>query len=274
MMAVQLKEQAPPPHDWRGQPCCKDVRATRGLVKRRETALLVSAHAINGTKDANDELIIEAQVPIHDLNLEFNNSRDEFDDKEAIYNRNVDTHNDADEEVNRVYIECHQPQPPANCAQTYADAVAAAAAANQTVIASKRLMDAAQEQNDIDKQRLSAAKEALTLAEVRSEAAFGARFLLFVARSPSLLGFTLGRCCFPQEQRNHDVKICEDDEAKLLQEKQEAQEQYGKARTACPGLCSGVPPPPPTRKYTSTLHLRLSSGAVLTASAGANSGAW
>ena len=276
MMAVELKGQAPPEHKWRGQPCCAGVREARGLVKRRETALLVSAHAINGTKDANDELIIEAEVPIHDLNLAFNNSRDEYDAVEAIYNRNVDIQEEKGDKYEQVRSECNQPQPTIdNCDQALADALAADMAANQTTVDSKQAMDAAHQQNIIDKEQLDAGKEKLKLAEVRFEALFCSRFRSFVARFRTLFRVTDSRPALPvQDHRDHDVTLCEEDQDKLLKEKQEAQVEFGTQRKECPGLCSGVPPPPPTREQHELSGLVVPSRSILTVSAVGNSGAW
>ena len=214
MMAVKLKEQAAPPHHNRDtHPCCEQVRDAAALIRARERALLAATHSINATSDVMAEAIRKANEPIHDLNLEFNNSRDDLASAKSNYESACNDLDTANEKLNQWITECAQPQPPQNCERDKQAAEREATAANATVVAALDERDAAQRLNNEDLERLNAAKQ--HLKDVQTE-------------------------------RDHNDAICLEDQDKLLQEKAEAQAAYKTETDKCPYICRGTPPPPPT----------------------------
>jgi hypothetical protein len=214
MMAVKFKEQPPEPTHFRGKVCCKEVRDYRGEIRTRNAALQVAQQAINDTKDALADQILAAEQPIYELNLAFNNSRDDLADATENYNTACDARENADQEYNRLSNVCRQPQPPPNCEADKQAALRAANTANATAVSAKATMDAGQRLNNEDKERLNAAQQHLLDVE---------------------------------KVRDDDVKVCEEDRIDLDNKVAEAQKKLDDAvKLRCPGNCPGWPPPPPT----------------------------
>ena len=214
MMAVKLKEQAAPAHHNRDtHPCCEQVRDANALIKARERALLAATHSINATKDVMDERIRQATAPIHDLNLQFNNSRDDLASAKSNYEAACNDLDTANEKLNQWITECSQPQPPENCDANKKAAERTATEANATVADAKDERDAAQRLNDEDLERLNDAKQHLKDEET---------------------------------ERDHNDQICLQDQDKLLQQKAAAQLALKAETEKCPYICRGTPPPPPT----------------------------
>ena len=213
-MAVELVEQAAPAHHNRDtKKCCEQVRDAAALIRLRDQALAVAAHAINATKDEMDELIRAAAAPIYEANVQFNASRDDLADATSNLDAALNDLDNANAALNQWITECGTPQPPPDCEAKKRQAEHNADAANASWVAATRAQEAAERKNNDDKKRLDAAKDELKAAE---------------------------------DLRDSDFQVCEEDKARQLGLKKAAQAAFKEQTDQCPVTCRGSPPPPPT----------------------------